>query len=123
VTSGTRPWPSKGTDPAEFALRELAGPTYRKPENWSLVPRGVTPLKVIRQSRRVVVDYPQDFVAKFPPGSDVGYLTVQSIVATLTSIEGVTEVEFQIEGSPVRSLGQVDVTPPVSLDRTVLSQR
>jgi len=111
----------KGADAARFALEQLAGSRFRGAEALSLVPRGITPVALERRGKRVIVDYPPEFVEKFPAGSETGYLTVQSLVATLTSIEGITEVEFRIQGKTARALGEVDVTPPVSLDRSVIS--
>ncbi len=114
--------PKESGSKAEAVLRALL--TTKPPEGMvSGIPKGTRLLAVKREGDTAIVNLSREFADGLPAGSNAAYLTVMQVVSTLTYVEGVRKVAFEIEGKKVRALGQVDVRQPLERDNSVLEHQ
>lgn len=101
---------------AKLVMSEL----FKGPISGDLVapfPKGVKVPDVRIVGTTAVVNLSKEFVEKHPGGSTGELLTVYSIVNTLTAIEGIDQVQFNIEGKVVDEFkGHLDFSKPFKAD-------
>jgi len=116
------PLPEGDLSPEEEAVTALLN--ARAPDGLvTAIPKGARLLGLRREGKRVTVDLSKEFAEGLPEGSDAGYLTLMQVVNTLTSLEGVEEVSFFIEGKRMRALGQTDLRQPLKGDESLIARQ
>ncbi len=78
----------------------------------SLIPSSAKVLSCETKEGICYVNLSSDFINKKPEGSSSETLLVESIVYTLTELEGITKVMFLIEGEKVETFGQMVFNEP-----------
>ncbi len=87
----------------------------------AIIPKGTQVNGVEVKDGLASVDLSSAFRDKFPSGSNIsgsniGYLCVYSIVHTLCELPDIDRVQLLIDGQKVDSLGQVDLSVPLTPD-------
>ena len=110
---------AEGKGPIRLAIEELIkGPqaVYLRPT----LPPQTRLLGADISGVTAVVNFSKEFQTNHPGGSAGETMTIQSIVNTLTTINGVERVQFMVEGRRIESLaGHYDLTAP--MEREILT--
>ncbi len=107
--------PSSEATPIGILRRLVKGPT-EKSDAMAIIPKGTQVNGVEVKDGLASVDLSSAFRDKFPSGSNIGYLCVYSIVHTLCELPDIDRVQLLIDGQKVDSLGQVDLSVPLTPD-------
>lgn len=107
---------------AQASLKEL----FKGPISGSLAspfPKGVKLPAVKVEKDTAVVDISKEFVEKHAGGSAAENLSVYSIVNTLTAINGITQVEFTVDGKKAPEFkGHMDLSKPFKANPALITQ-
>lgn len=110
------------SDMANIAMGEL----MKGPISGHLIsplPKGVKAPKVKLEKNTAIVDLSKEFVERHPGGSTGETLTIYSIVNTLTSIKGIDQVQFTIQGKKVEEFkGHLDISQPFTANPDIVGQ-
>lgn len=105
--------------------RETINELLKGPENQSLnptIPAGTALLDIDVNNGLCTVDFSRELVEGHSGGSTAEYLTVYSIVNTLTQFSTVQEVQIRVEGQVVETIaGHLDVSVPLERDDEIIS--
>ena len=96
---------------AALVLSELIKGTTL-PDAVNVIPSSTKVLSCETKEGICYVNLSKDFIAKKPEGSAAETMVVDSIVHTLTNLDGVTKVMFLIEGEKVETYGQMIFDEP-----------
>lgn len=87
------------------------------------IPAEAKLLTVKVDNKIAVLNFNQDFVNKHPGGSTGESMTIYSLTNSLTELEGIDKVAFQIEGQNIETLkGHLDLTRPVERNVSLIKQ-
>jgi spore germination protein GerM len=107
---------------AQIAMKEL----FKGPISGTLTspfPKDVKSPTVKVNKNIATVDLSKDFVQKHPGGSSGESLTIFAIVNTLTTVEGVNEVSFTIDGKKATEFkGHLDISKPFKKNPEIMSK-
>ncbi|MBE7037452.1 MAG: hypothetical protein E7404_00955 [Ruminococcaceae bacterium] len=95
------------------------------PENKALlstIPDGTKLLSIETKDSICFVNFSQDFVTKHNGGSAGEYLTVYSIVNSLTELENVEKVQFLVEGNKLEIFKHMEFGEPFSRDADAIAK-
>ncbi|MCL2336847.1 MAG: GerMN domain-containing protein [Firmicutes bacterium] len=105
--------------------RETIQALISGPQDKSLsptIPAGTKLLDINISDGLCTVDFSQELISKHSGGSNAEYLTVYSIVDTLTQFSTVKEVQIRVAGKIVDSIaGHVGVSTPLQRDDEIIS--
>lgn len=95
---------------AQRVISELIAGHDDNPKIRRLIPNQKRCMSVKVKDKIAYVDISPDMVSSHPDGRDLELLTVYSIVNSLTSIDGVVNVRFTIDGKPQKDFkGHIDM--------------
>ncbi|MCC6443319.1 MAG: GerMN domain-containing protein [Armatimonadetes bacterium] len=81
----------------------------------SPLPPGTRLRSVSVESDLATADFSRELVDNFPGGSQWESLVVESLVLSLTRIEGIRQVQILVEGEKVESLGEhIEIAQPLT---------
>lgn len=106
---------------AAGVLRLLVGGPPQESDAMAVIPNDTRINGVQVRDGLALVDLSSAFRDKFPSGSNIGYLCVYSIVHTLCELPDIDRVQILIDGRKVSSLGQVDVSAPLTPDPEIIA--
>ena len=95
------------------------------PENKALlptIPEGTKLLSIETKDSICFVNFSQDFVSKHSGGSAGEYITVYSIVNSLTELDNVEKVQFLVEGNKLEIFKHMEFGEPFSRDASTIAQ-
>lgn len=99
----------------EFVLQELLnGPEQE--EALAVLPEGTNLLSVQIESGVCTVNLSEAFCSNQPKNDTQAWLTVFSVVNSLTELPQVASVQFLCEGKPVTDYGGLDLSEPIRPD-------
>lgn len=99
----------------------IAGPD--KDSLQPTIPAEADLLSVKVDNKIAVLNFNQAFVDKHPGGSTGESMTIYSLTNSLTELEGIDKVAFQVEGQSIETLkGHMDLTQPVTRDTSLIKQ-
>lgn len=102
----------------ELVLNELMkGP---KKSGFKVIPDKTKLLSVSVVDSIAFVNFSKEFQSNHWGGSTGETHTVYAIVNSLCELEGINQVQFMIEGSPLETLGHMDLTKPVLPDTSMM---
>lgn len=105
--------------------RETVRELISGPENRALaptIPAGTELLDIDISDGLCTVDFSKDLVTGHSGGSAAEYLTVYSIVNTLTQFSTVEQVQIRVDGRVVETIaGHMDVSAPLARDDDIIS--
>lgn len=99
----------------------IAGPD--KDSLQPTIPAEADLLSVKVDNKIAVLNFNQAFVDKHPGGSTGESMTIYSLTNSLTELEGIDKVAFQVEGQNIETLkGHLDLTRPVERNVSLIKQ-
>ncbi|QEK12481.1 GerMN domain-containing protein [Crassaminicella thermophila] len=101
----------KGMSIEEFVMKELID-FEGFGEYINAIPKGTKLLSVKKDGETVIVDLSKEFVEGLKKNKEDTYLTLASIVNTLTILPGNEKVQFMIEGEILDKINDVDTSKP-----------
>lgn len=109
-TERTVPVPA-GTDPYLLALNGFLD------EVREIVPKDARAVRAQRDGDTLTVDFNAAFRTTY--GTDDEHVILDGLTATARQFPGLTQIVVLCEGQPLDSLGNIDLTEPLPLDRAV----
>jgi len=99
----------------------IAGPTNKN--LFATIPKETKLLKVKIDGQNAIVDFSEEIRTKHPGGSSGEAMTLNSVVNSLTEIQGIKQVQFLINGQKVESLaGHADLTRPLTRNASIIKK-
>lgn len=111
-----------GQPTPELLINELIkGPT--SPKLWATLPPSTRLIDVEIEERTAVVNLSQEAMDNHSGGSAAELMLVYSVVATLTDLPQIDDVQFLIEGKVYESIwGHMDTTVPIQPDESFIAR-
>lgn len=95
------------------------------PENKSLIsaiPEGTRLISIETKDGICFVNFSQDFVTKHSGGSSGEYITVYSVVNSLTELEHIDKVQFLVEGNKLEIFKHMEFDKPFVRDANAIAK-
>ncbi|MBR7142769.1 MAG: GerMN domain-containing protein [Clostridia bacterium] len=86
----------------------------------NLMPTGARLLGVSVSGVTCTVNFSAEFVGNFSGGAASGVMLIYSIVNSLTELEGIELVRFQIDGAAIETFAGLDMSEPFTRDGTMI---
>ncbi|UKI38070.1 MAG: GerMN domain-containing protein [Clostridiales bacterium] len=98
----------------------MKGPTDKSLR--STIPDGTKLLSVETKDGICFVNFSQEFVSKHSGGSAGEYMTVYSIVNSLTELEHIQKVQFLVDGNKLEVFKHMVFNEPFERDASIISK-
>jgi len=99
----------------------IAGPADKS--LYATIPKEAKLLSVKIDGQTAIVDFSEEIQTRHPGGSSGESMTLNSIVNSLTEIQGIKQVQILINGKKVESLaGHADLTQPLSRNESIIKK-
>lgn len=86
----------------------------------NLMPAGARLLGVTVSGATCTVNLSAEFAGNFSGGAASGVMLIYSIVNSLTELDGIQLVRFQIEGASMESFAGLDMSEPFTREGTMI---
>jgi len=99
----------------------IAGPTDKK--MIATMPKGTKLLSLKITDQIAMVDFSQEMKSNHPGGSSGEVMTLNSLVDSLTELQGIKKVQILINGEKIETLaGHMDTSKPLSRDESIFKK-